>query len=156
MERELDDRALGELVERVRMCALRFVREAPSAPRSVRIRAGEVVLEADWPDAAAAALPDASATAFLEAADTDPAGAHIVADVVGVFYHAPEPGANPYVAEGDVVNLGQVVGLIEAMKVMIPVKADVCGRVTGFLSADGEPVEYGDKLIAIATVGGPA
>ena len=69
--------------------------------------------------------------------------------VVGMFYRSREPGAEPFVQPGDVVRPGQQVGIIEAMKLMIPVEADLDGQVLDALLADGTPVEYGDRLFAV-------
>ncbi|WP_052914431.1 acetyl-CoA carboxylase biotin carboxyl carrier protein [Protofrankia coriariae] len=70
---------------------------------------------------------------------------------MGVFYRAPEPGAKPFVAEGDLITRGQQVAIIEAMKLMIPVEADASGRVLEILVADGTPVEHGQPLLTVAT-----
>jgi acetyl-CoA carboxylase biotin carboxyl carrier protein len=72
----------------------------------------------------------------------------VVAPCVGTFYRAPEPGAAPFVADGDVVQPGQQVGIIEAMKLMMPVAADRAGRVRGVLD-DGVAVEYGAVLVTL-------
>jgi len=69
--------------------------------------------------------------------------------MVGVFYRAPQPGAAPFVTEGDYITLGQQVAIIEAMKLMIPVEADRTGRITSVLVPDGESVEYGQPLFAV-------
>jgi acetyl-CoA carboxylase biotin carboxyl carrier protein len=69
--------------------------------------------------------------------------------MVGVFYHAREPGAEPFVTVGSVVAAGQQVGIVEAMKLMIPVEASRGGRVTAILKANGEPVEYDEPLFAV-------
>ncbi|GAA2208730.1 hypothetical protein GCM10009850_041880 [Nonomuraea monospora] len=75
---------------------------------------------------------------------------HVCAPMVGTFYWAPEPGAAPFVAVGDTVEKGQQVGIVEAMKLMNPIEADVSGEVVEILVPDGTPVEYGQKLIAVA------
>ncbi|GAA5069189.1 acetyl-CoA carboxylase biotin carboxyl carrier protein [Thermocatellispora tengchongensis] len=85
----------------------------------------------------------------------DAAVAHIGAPTVGVFYRAPEPGAEPFVAVGDTVAAGQQVGIVEAMKLMIPVQAERAGRVVEVLVEDATQVEYGEPLIAYVPVGGP-
>ncbi|GAA4982504.1 acetyl-CoA carboxylase biotin carboxyl carrier protein [Nonomuraea thailandensis] len=75
---------------------------------------------------------------------------HVCAPMVGTFYWASEPGAAPFVAVGDTVEKGQQVGIVEAMKLMNPIEADVSGKVVEVLVPDGTPVEYGQKLIAVA------
>ncbi|WP_330181269.1 hypothetical protein OHB26_33580 [Nocardia sp. NBC_01503] len=71
----------------------------------------------------------------------------LTAETVGVFYRSSEPGAAPFVAEGDPVRAGQQVGIVEAMKLMIPIQAGKEGVVAEFLVADGEAVEHGQPLI---------
>jgi acetyl-CoA carboxylase biotin carboxyl carrier protein len=73
---------------------------------------------------------------------------------VGVFYQAREPGAEPFAPVGTEVRPKQQIGIIEAMKLMIPVEADRGGRITAVLKGNGEPVEYDEPLFAIAPAGG--
>jgi acetyl-CoA carboxylase biotin carboxyl carrier protein len=78
---------------------------------------------------------------------------HVVhAPAIGTFYHAPEPGKPPFVRPGAVVEAGQQVGIIEAMKLMLPVEADRTGRVVDVLVPDGQPVQYGEPLIELGPV----
>jgi acetyl-CoA carboxylase biotin carboxyl carrier protein len=79
-----------------------------------------------------------------------PAGHTLTAPTVGVFYRSPEPGAAPFVNTGDLVTAGQQVGIVEAMKLMIPVEADRGGRVVDVLCADATSVEFGAPLFALA------
>ncbi|WP_067865113.1 acetyl-CoA carboxylase biotin carboxyl carrier protein [Nocardia shimofusensis] len=76
----------------------------------------------------------------------------LAAETVGVFYRSPEPGADPFVTEGDPVRVGQQVGIVEAMKLMIPVVATREGRVAEFLVENGEAVEYGAALLVLEVV----
>ncbi|MGZ8695200.1 MAG: acetyl-CoA carboxylase biotin carboxyl carrier protein [Gaiellaceae bacterium] len=69
--------------------------------------------------------------------------------MVGMFYRAPEPGAAPFVEEGDVVGPGQTLCILEAMKLMNHVKADVAGTVRNIAVGNGEPVEYGQLLFEL-------
>jgi acetyl-CoA carboxylase biotin carboxyl carrier protein len=71
----------------------------------------------------------------------------VCAPLVGTFYRAREPGARPFVEVGDEVRPGQQVAVVEAMKLMNCVQADVAGRVVAILVADAEPVEYGQQLL---------
>jgi acetyl-CoA carboxylase biotin carboxyl carrier protein len=75
----------------------------------------------------------------------------IVADMVGTFYSAPAPTEPPYIAEGDEVEPGQVVGIIEAMKMMNQIESEIGGRVVRILVQNAQPVEYGQPLIVVAT-----
>ncbi len=71
------------------------------------------------------------------------------APLTGVWYGAPSPGARPYVAEGDEINTGQVVGLIEAMKLFNEIKSDVAGTVTRMLVEGGTLVKRKQPLLEI-------
>lgn len=97
---------------------------------------------------AAGALP-APAAASLDgdgAAQVD--GRHpIKAPLVGTFYGAPQPGADPFVKVGDVVEPGQTVAIVEAMKLMNQVQADVKGTVAEILAEDGQWVEFEQVIV---------
>jgi acetyl-CoA carboxylase biotin carboxyl carrier protein len=69
--------------------------------------------------------------------------------IVGTFYEAPGPGALPFVKPGDQVAAGQVLCIIEAMKLMNEIEADASGEVVKVLVNNGQPVEYGQPLFAI-------
>ena len=73
----------------------------------------------------------------------------IDAPMVGTFYGAPAPDAQPYVREGDVVKKGQIVCIIEAMKLMNEIEAKVAGRVAKVLVENAQPVEYGQPLFVV-------
>ena len=75
--------------------------------------------------------------------------AHLVAveaPMVGTFYRAPKPDAPPFVAEGDVVKEGQVLCIVEAMKLMNEIEAKVAGRIVKVVVENGQPVEFGQSL----------
>ena len=74
-------------------------------------------------------------------------GHAIVAPLVGTFYRASQPGAAPFVEEGDVVDEGQTVGIVEAMKLMNEVKADRGGTIAHFAATDGDWVEFEQPLV---------
>lgn len=76
----------------------------------------------------------------------------ITAPMVGTFYRAPAPDAPPYVQAGDVVDEGTVVCILEAMKVMNEIKAEVSGTVIEILVENGMPVEFGQPLFRIRTL----
>ncbi|MDQ2806179.1 MAG: acetyl-CoA carboxylase biotin carboxyl carrier protein, partial [Chloroflexota bacterium] len=79
------------------------------------------------------------------------AGEHLVTSpMVGTFYASPAPQEAPYVVEGDEIAVGQTVGIVEAMKMMNPIEAEVGGRVARILVRDAQGVEYGQPLIVIA------
>jgi acetyl-CoA carboxylase biotin carboxyl carrier protein len=74
----------------------------------------------------------------------------ILAPSVGTFYHAPEPGAAPFVRVGDELEPGRQVGILEVMKLLTPITAEQRGRVVELLVPDASPVEHGQPLIACA------
>jgi len=74
---------------------------------------------------------------------------YVTAPLLGTFYRSPSPGAEPFVREGDQVEKGQVVALIEAMKIFNEIQAEVSGRVHAILVEDGAFVEADQRLIAI-------
>ncbi|MBI4413864.1 MAG: acetyl-CoA carboxylase biotin carboxyl carrier protein, partial [candidate division NC10 bacterium] len=73
----------------------------------------------------------------------------IESPMVGTFYRAPAPGAEPYVKEGQVVEKGSVLCIIEAMKLMNEIEAEVKGRVVSVLVENAQPVEYGQPLFLV-------
>ena len=78
-----------------------------------------------------------------------PKGKPIISPMVGTFYKAPSPDASPFVTVGDMVATGQVVCIIEAMKMMNEIEAEVSGRVVEICVADGQSVEYGQVLMYV-------
>ncbi|MEU3711094.1 acetyl-CoA carboxylase biotin carboxyl carrier protein [Streptomyces catenulae] len=134
-----------DALDRLRSHAVRLVREFPRPPKALRLRAGELVLEAEW-DAA----PESGAPADADPPAPEAHAERLCADTVGVFHRAPSPKAQPFVSEGDLVEPGQQIAVIEAMKLMIPVEADRPGRIAEILKRDGDPVEYGEPLFALA------
>jgi acetyl-CoA carboxylase biotin carboxyl carrier protein len=76
----------------------------------------------------------------------------VEAPMVGVFYRAPQPGAPPFVEEGDTVAPGQTLCILEAMKLMNEIKADAAGIVRAIHVGNAEPVEYGQLLFELEPV----
>ncbi|HKZ07009.1 MAG TPA: acetyl-CoA carboxylase biotin carboxyl carrier protein [Methylomirabilota bacterium] len=107
--------------------------------------------------AAAAAAPRVEGTAPvaspMPASIPEPAGGgdlvKIEAPMVGTFYRAPAPDAAPFVQEGDIVKDGQVLCIIEAMKLMNEIEAKTPGRIARVLVENGQPVEFGQPLFLI-------
>jgi len=88
--------------------------------------------------------------ASAEKKETDRAQlAPIRSPIVGTFYRAPAPDAPPYVEVGDIVKPGQVVCIVEAMKLMNEIESDVAGRVTQILVKNEDPVEYNQELMLV-------
>ena len=78
-----------------------------------------------------------------------PKGTAITSPMVGAFYAAPAPGAKPFVKVGDVVSAGQVVCIVEAMKLMNEIESEVSGKITQICVEDGQSVEYGQVLMYV-------
>jgi acetyl-CoA carboxylase biotin carboxyl carrier protein len=97
----------------------------------------------------AASLESAAVGSTAQVSEQQPDLHYVRAPSVGTFYCAPKPGAAPFVAEGAVVSVGQQVGIVEAMKLMLPVHADQAGEVVQILATDGQAVEYDERLLAL-------
>ncbi|MDO3685447.1 acetyl-CoA carboxylase biotin carboxyl carrier protein [Micromonospora sp. C28ISP2-4] len=156
------DSEAEQVLDGLRRQARKLVADLAGPVRRVRLRSGGSVLEVEWHDPAPPAQRAAEPAEALPAGAAEPAARAAPATdrpavrspVVGTFYRAPEPGAMPFVAVGDLVRPGQVVGIVEAMKLMNEVTAGQAGRVVEVLVDDGKPVEYDQPLIALEPVTG--
>ena len=124
----VEESGISELEVRSGDEAIRIARPAPQAP------------------AAAVAAHPAEAGPARRAAGS---GGTVTAPMAGVFYAAPEPGADPFVQVGQPVSAGEVVCIIESMKMMNEIRADRGGVCTAVLGRNGEPVASGDPLFRI-------
>ncbi|HSE02865.1 MAG TPA: acetyl-CoA carboxylase biotin carboxyl carrier protein [Methylomirabilota bacterium] len=100
----------------------------------------------------AEATPAATAALPQPAAEAVESTAHLLtveAPMVGTFYRAPKPDAPPFVAEGDVVKEGQILCIVEAMKLMNEIESKVAGRVVKVVVENGQPVEFGQPLFLL-------
>jgi len=104
------------------------------------------------PEVGSAPVPGTVALAPA-VADKSPApeeGLHIVrSPIVGTFYESPSPGSPPFVKPGDIVDAGQILCIVEAMKLMNEIESDVAGEIVKKLAANNAPIEYGQELFAI-------
>lgn len=152
----MTDNLIDGSLEAVCHSAAELARTTRGALRRLRVRSGENLVELEWPDTAAgpaavaAAEGPAPGTAAEDEPASDPDTFSIVAPMVGTFYRAPEPGAKPYVKPGDIVEAGQQVGILEAMKLMNPIEATRAGKVIEILIPDATAVEYAQPLILLA------
>jgi acetyl-CoA carboxylase biotin carboxyl carrier protein len=111
-----------------------FVQQAPAPPP----------LSDTHATLASAATPGAKPAAPAEE------DVHLVkSPIVGTYYESPSPGAPPFVKNGDTVEAGQILCIIEAMKLMNEIESDVAGELVKKLVSNGQPVEYGQPLFAI-------
>jgi acetyl-CoA carboxylase biotin carboxyl carrier protein len=101
--------------------------------------------------AAAVPAPASGTTASPAAPVADPdAGLHLVkSPIVGTYYGSPSPGAAPFVAPGDRVEKGQVICIVEAMKLMNEIESDAAGEIVKCFVSNGQPIEYGQPLFSI-------
>ena len=96
------------------------------------------------------AAPARASTPPVPKETSEEAGLHVVkSPIVGTFYESPSPGSPPFVKLGDTVELGTVLCIVEAMKLMNEIESDVAGEVVKKLVTNGQPVEYGQPLFAI-------
>jgi acetyl-CoA carboxylase biotin carboxyl carrier protein len=150
---------LGELRQLIRLVQRTGIGEleVSSGGRSVRISATSSSAQGQWVAAPAAA--PARPAGEAPAAAAVPAGAAaaaasdklkaITSPMVGTFYRAPAPDADPFVESGDVIEAGQTVCIIEAMKLMNEIEAEFKGRVVQILVENAQPVEFGQKLFLV-------
>jgi acetyl-CoA carboxylase biotin carboxyl carrier protein len=96
-----------------------------------------------------AAAPVGGGTAAAPAAEVEEKLHEVKSPIVGTFYESPSPGAPAFVKVGDQVEVGQVLCIVEAMKLMNEIESDVAGEVVRRIAASGQPVEYGQPLFAI-------
>jgi len=85
----------------------------------------------------------------VEAAKPKPNEHVITAPMVGTFYASPSPGAKAFIEIGDEIKIGQVLCIIEAMKMMNQIEADKAGKVTSIMARNGDPVEFGQPLFVV-------
>lgn len=119
-----------------------------SSDFELTIRKGEQAKEAVPPSIQPIAISPSSRSEF--AASVAKKGSDIISPMVGTFYRSPTPDEASFVEVNDTISRGQVVCIIEAMKLMNEIEAEVDGRVVEILVENGEPVEYGQLLMRIS------
>jgi acetyl-CoA carboxylase biotin carboxyl carrier protein len=125
------------------------VKRGSTAPTVSYLTPAPVVAAPAPASVPAAPEPVAASPAPVPAPAPAVKGVEVKAPIVGTFYRAPSPDAEPFVKEGDTVKKGQVLCIIEAMKLMNEIESDVSGVVRKILVNNGEPVEYGQVLFII-------
>ncbi|MFM2109705.1 MAG: acetyl-CoA carboxylase biotin carboxyl carrier protein [Gammaproteobacteria bacterium] len=144
---------LIELLEESGIAELE-IKEGEESVRISRMASGATATQTVY---AAPPMPPAVAAAVASTPTGGPASAapppsvdHLVqAPMVGTYYSAPAPGAKAFVQIGDEVKVGQVLCIIEAMKMMNQIESDRAGKITSVLVQNGDPVEFGQPLFAI-------
>ena len=152
----MDKRKLEELIRLVEDSDIQEI-EISGPFRSVRITKGAPV-DVVAPEAVRyepaqpppPAEPPAGAAQAAEAApDRDSGLVPIVSPMVGTYYAAASPESAPYVRQGDRINKGQVVCIVEAMKLMNEIESEVSGTIVRVLAENAQPVEYGQELFLV-------
>ena len=146
----MDIRKIKKLIELLKESGLGEieVREGEESVRICRAAVPEAAMVQVAAPAAAAPAPAPKAKQ-AEAEQAVPDGYAIRSPMVGTFYRAPSPGAPPFVDTGQQVKKGEVVCIVEAMKMMNNVEADRAGTVKAILVENGQPVEFDQPLITI-------
>lgn len=147
---------LVELVARHRLRGLALEQEGFRLEiEGLEVAATAVSAPAPAPAAVAASQPASgvaapvAAGAPAEAAAAAASGHVVTSPIVGTFYSSPSPGADPFVRVGDRVKVGQVLCIVEAMKLMNEIESDVDGTLTEVVTKNGQPVEYGEPLFVV-------
>jgi len=152
----LDIRKVKKLIELLEESGIAEIeiKEGEEAVRISRMPTGPVVTHmapaiAPTPVAAPAAAPVAALPVAAEV-PARRANEHVVAaPMVGTFYAAASPGSKPFVEIGTEVKEGQVLCIIEAMKMMNQIESDKAGKITAIMATNGDPVEFGQPLFVI-------
>ena len=143
----LDERDLTDIELETETLSLRISRTPPTQ----NVIAGSAPMAAAAPAAVAApaAAPEASPAPADTSADLSSHAGALKSPMVGTYYESAEPGAAPFVKEGDSVTKGQTVCIIEAMKVMNTITATQAGTVKHIACENGQPVEFDQLLLVI-------
>jgi acetyl-CoA carboxylase biotin carboxyl carrier protein len=149
----MDIRKVKKLIELLEESNIDEI-EIKEGEESVRISRGSAAQMMPAPPAYAAAPPAAPAPAPVAQpvpeAPPEPAGGHVIkSPMVGTFYRAPSPSSPPFAEVGQSVKAGDVVCIVEAMKMMNQIEADKSGTIEAILVEDGEPVEFEQPLVSI-------
>lgn len=141
----LDESGIAEIEITEGEESVRISRYSNQAPAPAPVAAPALVAAPAAPVAAAAAPAPIAATV----AELEEEGHAVTAPMVGTFYSAPSPGSAEFVQMGDRVNVGDTLCIVEAMKMMNPIEAEVSGTIKSIRAQNGDPVEYGQTLFMI-------
>ena len=134
----------GDVKVRIKRAGEHTVVHSQGEPRFYAVPA------APGPAPELAAVPVAAAPVAPPAAPAPEEGLHKVkSPIVGTFYEAPSPGAPPFVKPGDSVEVGQVLCIVEAMKLLNEIESDFAGEIVKKLAVNGQAIEYGQDLFVI-------
>ncbi|WP_019869968.1 acetyl-CoA carboxylase biotin carboxyl carrier protein [Salinispora oceanensis] len=142
---------INAVLDKICSSAIQLVQATPGAVSRLRLQAGSATVEMEWVARGTQSgdLPPPAVITAETVADEGAEVTYLRAPMIGTFYRSPAPGEPPFVREGDMVEAGTQVGILEAMKLMNPIEADQPGRVVEVLVSDGTPVEYDQQLIVV-------
>ncbi|MAY41605.1 MULTISPECIES: acetyl-CoA carboxylase biotin carboxyl carrier protein [unclassified Neptuniibacter] len=149
----MDIRKVKKLIELLEESNINEI-EIKEGEESVRISRGSQVVAAPYPTAPVAApvapAPVAAAPAVEAAPEAPVSNGHVVkSPMVGTFYTAPSPSSPAFIEVGKTVKAGDVICIVEAMKMMNQIEADKAGVIEAILVEDGQPVEYDQPIVTI-------
>lgn len=145
---KIDSQAIKNLAELLTETGLTEI-EIADGDKSIRVTRSSVVQAFAPPASLPVPANNSAAPAASAAVAADQHPGAVKSPMVGSVYLQPEPGAKPFAAVGDKIKAGDTLVIIEAMKVMNPIKAEKGGTVTRVLVDDGQPVEFGEVLMII-------
>ena len=141
----LDESGIAEIEITEGEESVRISRYSNQAPAAAPVAVPALVAAPAVPVAAAPAPVPIAATV----AEMEEDGHAVTAPMVGTFYSSPSPGSAEFVQVGDRVNVGDTLCIVEAMKMMNPIEAEVSGTIKSIRAQNGDPVEYGQTLFMI-------
>ena len=146
----MDIRKIKKLIEMLQASDLREI-EVKEGEESVRIARGGVSSPTEeYVISNQATQAVKSSTEKIHIDDSNTSGNHIKSPIVGTFYRKPAPDKPPFVEVGDHIEKGQVVCIVEAMKMMNEIKSDFSGTIKSINVEDGTPVEFDQNLITVS------
>lgn len=144
---KIDEEAIRKLAEILNDTGLTEV-EIEDNGRSLRVSRGVVTTMSAAPIGAPLAMQGSSTPSSAPANDL-PSGMQVTSPMVGTVYLSGAPGAAPFISPGDSVKEGDTLLIVEAMKVMNPIKAPKGGKIARIVVSDAQPVEFGEVLVVI-------
>lgn len=148
----MDIRKVKKLIELLEESGIAEIeiREGEESVRISRQQQGTVVMSSPNYMPAPAPTPTTNeATVVAAPKVAEPSGHQVKSPMVGTFYRASAPGAKPFAEVGDNVTAGTTICIIEAMKMLNQIEADISGKITAILVENGQPVEFGQPLFII-------
>src|SRR5271165_1122978 len=136
----------GDVKVRIKRAGEHFAVHSHGDPRYYAVPAAPVAHEMTGVPAAG---PGLSAAPAAPAPVPEESFHMVKSPIVGTFYESPSPGAPPFVKAGDTVEEGQVLCIVEAMKLLNEIESDVAGEIVKKLAVNGQPIEYGQELFVI-------